>query len=69
MILNYYKRWTTCEQLTNDPVKCDEFEQGRKSHVINMPMGFDYSLDRIRFNLSVKMPAIFGIMIMKSYND
>jgi len=68
-LLNYYKKWTPTEQLTKDPVRCDEFEPGRKSWVLSMPMGSPGSLTRMKFMLNVYYPAVLGTCFMKSYRD
>ena len=68
-LLNYYKKWTPTKQLTEDPVRCDEFEPGRKSWVLSMPMGGAGSLTRLKFMANVYYPAVLGTCFMKSYRD
>ena len=62
-------QWTIAEQLTDAPVRCDEFEPGRKSYVMNMPMGVANSGERLKFQVAVYWPAILGTCFMKSYRD
>ena len=66
-LLNYYNKWTIAKQLTKEPVRCDEFEIGRRSHVFHMPMGSSGTLSRFNFDLKVYCPAIAGIAMMRSY--
>jgi hypothetical protein len=68
-LLNYYSKWTPSVQLTKDPVRCDEFEPGRKSWVLAMQMGSPGSLQRAKFQANVYYPAIIGSCFMKSYRD
>lgn len=67
-LMNYYKRWTICEEISDGPVKCDEYELGRTSHVMLMPMGKENTTERFRFNLGVRIPAIFGVSVLKQYD-
>jgi N-acyl-L-homoserine lactone synthetase len=67
-LMKYYKRWTICEELSNGPVKCDEYEMGRKSHVMLVSMGKPNTYDRCKFNSLVMYPAIGCISFMKSYD-
>ena len=66
-LLNYYNRWTICKQLTKEPVRCDEFEKGRKSHVFSMDMGVNDSSERRKFTYRVMIPCLLGITFMKKY--
>jgi len=66
-LIKYYNDWTIAEQLTKEPVSCDEFEVGRKSHVFHMPMGAPLSLARLNFDLRVYYPGVVGISAMRSY--
>ncbi|GMH91505.1 hypothetical protein TrVE_jg11558 [Triparma verrucosa] len=68
-LLKYYNNWTIAEQLTDEPVRCDEFEPGRKSYVMNMPMGKPGTMARAKFQSHVYYPAILGTCFMKSYRD
>jgi hypothetical protein len=68
-LMNYYKRWTICEEISNGPVKCDEYELGRTSHVMIMPMGKENTMERVKFNLGVRVPAIFGVSLLKQYDN
>ena len=65
-LMNYYKRYTICEEISNGPVECNEYEQGRKSHVMLMPMGEPDSIVRVKFNLQVRVPIVFAVSLMKS---
>ena len=66
-LLEYYHRWTICRQLTKEPVLCDEFEKGRRSHVMQMDLGSPDSFQRMKFNTCVALPCLLGITFMKSY--
>jgi len=68
-LLDYYNKWTIAEQLTDAPVRCDEFEPGRKSYVMNMPMGAANTPARLKFQTMVYWPAVLGTCFMKSYRD
>ena len=68
-LLKYYNQWTIAEQLTDAPVRCDEFEPGRKSYVMNMPMGATNTPARLKFQTMVYWPAVLGTCLMKSYRD
>ncbi len=65
-LMHYYKRYTICEEISKGPVECNEYEQGRKSHVMLMPMGEPNSKERLKFDLQVRMPIIFATSVMKS---
>lgn len=65
-LMNYYKRWTICHELSNGPVPCNEYESGRTSHVMLMPTGRPGSLERAKFTVQVQVPAVFAISLMKS---
>jgi hypothetical protein len=65
-LMNYYKRYTICEEISKGPVDCNEYEEGRKSHVMLMPMGEPESFGRFKFNIQVHLPAIFAVSLMKS---
>ena len=65
-LMNYYKRYTICEEISNGPVECNEYEQGRKSHVMFMPMGQPGSFERAKFTANVRIPIIFAVSVMKS---
>jgi N-acyl-L-homoserine lactone synthetase len=65
-LMNYYKRYTICEEISNGPVDCNEYEEGRKSHVMLMPMGEPGSIERAKFVVQVQIPAIFAVSLMKS---
>lgn len=67
-LMNYYKRWTICNEISNGPVNCDEYEVGRKSHVMWMPMGKPNTLDRLKFDSCVWVPVAIGASFMNSYN-
>jgi hypothetical protein len=67
-LMKYYKRWTICHELSNGPVNCDEYEVGRKSHVMLMPMGKPNTLDRVKFDSCVWFPVALGASYMKDYN-
>lgn len=67
-LMNYYKRWTICEEISNGPVKCDEYELGRTSHVMIMPLGKENTMERMKFNLGVRIPAICGVSLLKQYD-
>jgi len=66
-LMNYYKRWTICKQISKDAVSCDEYELGRKSFVMLMPTGKPYSFERAKFNTLVEVPISLASMAMKSY--
>jgi hypothetical protein len=68
-LLNYYNKWTIAEQLSPEPVRCDEYEVGRKSYVMNMPMGKPGTLKRAKFQSHVYWPAVLGTCFMRSYRD
>jgi len=68
-LLKYYNDWTPTVQLSPDAVRCDEYEIGRKSYVLNMPMGEEGSLARAKFQANVYHPAVLGSCFMKSYRD
>ena len=65
-LMNYYKRYTICEEISNGAVECNEYEQGRKSHVMRMPMGTPNSIERAKFVAQVQVPAVFAVSVMKS---
>jgi len=65
-LMKYYKRYTICEQISEDAVPCDEFEVGRKSYVMNMPFGATGSLGRINFYTRVEVPILGAIACMKT---
>ena len=65
-LMNYYKKWTICEEISNGPVNCDEYEIGRKSHVMLMPFGKNGSFERSKFNAAVRLPISIGVSFMKS---
>ena len=67
-LLSYYKKWTICEQISETAVRCDEFEKGRESYVMNMPMGSTGSFQRAKFYSTVEVPCIAAIALMPSYN-
>lgn len=67
-LLQSYKRWSICEELSNGPVKCDEYEIGRKSHVMLVKVGKPNTYDRFKFNSCVLYPAMIGASYMKSYD-
>lgn len=66
-LMKYYKRWTICEQISKDAVRCDEYEVGRKSYVMLMPMGKPYTYERAKFNTLVELPITIGTMTMKTW--
>ena len=68
-LLDYYNRWTIAHQLSPEPVRCDEFEVGRTSYVMHMPMGKKGSLERLKFQSFVYHPAILYTCTMKSFLD
>jgi hypothetical protein len=68
-LLKYYHDYTPTVQLSPEPVRCDEYELGRKSYVLNMPMGEEGSLARAKFQANVYWPAVLGTCFMKSYRD
>jgi hypothetical protein len=65
-LMNYYKRYTICKEISNGPVDCKEYEQGRKSHVMLMPMGASKSPERTKFIFQVQIPIIFAVSVMKT---
>lgn len=65
-LMNYYKRWTICEEISNGPVPCDEYEVGRKSHVMLMPTGHPDTVERAKFTLQVRIPIVCAVSMMKS---
>ncbi len=65
-LMDYYKRYTICEEITNGPVACNEYEQGRMSHVMLMPMGASGSIDRAKFTIQVRIPIMLAVSVMKS---
>ncbi len=67
-LMKYYKRWTICEEISNGPVKCDEYELGRTSHVMLMPMGRENTIERLKFNLGVRVPIVTSINFLKQYD-
>jgi hypothetical protein len=67
-LMKYYKRWTICHELSKGPVSCDEYEVGRKSHVMLMPMGKPNTLDRLKFDAFVRYPISIGVSAMNDYN-
>ena len=67
-LMKHYKRWTICDEISNGPVNCDEYELGRKSHVMLMPMGKPNTYERLKFESCVLFPGIIGTKYMKSYN-
>ena len=66
-LLDYYKRWTIVEKVS-DPVPCNEFEKGRMSYVMNMPMGKKGSLQRAKFYGAVEVPCIAACAVMPKCN-
>jgi N-acyl-L-homoserine lactone synthetase len=67
-LMKYYKRWTICDELSNGPVKCDEYEVGRKSHVMLMQMGKPNTYERFRFESCIRLPTTLGAIFIKSYD-
>ena len=65
-LMNYYNRYTICKEISNGPVECNEYEEGRKSHVMLMPMGEPDTFERYKFFVSVRMPIIITVSLMKS---
>jgi len=61
-LMRYYKRLTVCEEISNGPVSCDEFELGRKSHVMWMPTGPPGTVERMKFDCGALYPGIYGII-------
>lgn len=64
-LMKYYKRWTICREISNGAVECNEYEQGRKSHVMLMPMGTPGSIDRHLFTTTVRVPIAIAVTFMK----
>jgi N-acyl-L-homoserine lactone synthetase len=64
-LMKYYNKWTVCREISNGPVNCDEYEIGRKSHVMLMPFGKNGSLERGKFNASVRLPISIAVSFMK----
>jgi uncharacterized protein (UPF0261 family) len=64
--MHYYKRYTICDEISNGPVACNEYEQGRMSHVMLMQMGAPGSFERAKFTAQVRIPIIFAVSLMKS---
>jgi len=67
-LMKYYKKWTICKEISNGAVKCDEYEIGRKSHVMLMPMGRPNTYERIKFDTCCVIPGKIGATIMKQYD-
>ena len=65
-LLKYYKRYTICEEISKGAVECNEYEQGRMSHVMRMPMGLPNSIERAKFVAQVQVPITFAVSVMKS---
>ena len=65
-LMNYYKRYTICEEISNGPVACNEYEQGRTSHVMLMPMGAQGTMERAKFTAQVRIPIMVAVSLMKS---
>jgi hypothetical protein len=65
-LMHYYKRYTICEEISNGPVACNEYEQGRMSHVMLMPTGAPGSIERAKFTAQVRIPIVFAVSLMKS---
>jgi hypothetical protein len=65
-LMNYYNRYTICHEISKGPVECNEYEQGRKIHVMLMPMGEPGTIDRLKFDVQVRIPIIFAASLMKS---
>jgi N-acyl-L-homoserine lactone synthetase len=65
-LMNYYNRYTICEEISNGPVACNEYEQGRMSHVMLMPMGEAGSIERVKFTAQVRIPIMVAVSLMKS---
>ncbi len=65
-LLDYYKRYTICKDISNGPVDCSEYEVGRKSHVMLMQMGISGSTERHKFTALNVVPITFAVSFMKS---
>jgi hypothetical protein len=66
-LLEYYNKWASvCNVLTDEPINCDEFEKGRRSHVVLMPMGEKVSLSRAKFTAAVRVPCILGVSYLNT---
>ena len=65
-LLDYYKRYTVCNEISNGPVDCSEYEIGRKSHVMLIPMGVPGSIERHKFTALNVIPITFAVSFMKS---
>lgn len=66
-LLDYYKRWTITEELSDAPVACDEFEVGRRSHVLRMPMGEKGTAARAKFTAAVRIPCLLACTVMPRF--
>jgi N-acyl-L-homoserine lactone synthetase len=67
-LMKYYKLWSPCNELSNGPVNCDEYEPGRKSHVMLISMGKPNTFERFKFETCVCYPGMAGVSFMKDYN-
>ena len=65
-LMNYYNRYTICKEISNGPVECNEYEEGRKSHVMLMPMGAPGTFERFKFMSLNVVPIIIAVSCMKS---
>jgi N-acyl-L-homoserine lactone synthetase len=65
-LMHYYKRYTICEEISDGPVACNEYEQGRTSHVMLMPTGAPGTIERAKFTVQVRIPIVFAVSLMKS---
>ena len=65
-LMNYYNRYTICKEISDGPVECNEYEEGRKSHVMLMPMGEAGTFEQYKFFAGVRMPIIIAVSCMKS---
>ncbi len=67
-LMKYYKKWAICNEISNGAVKCDEYELGRKSHVMLVHMGRPHTYARIKFDTCCVIPGQLGATIMKQYD-
>jgi hypothetical protein len=67
-LVDTYRRLTICDPLTDEPVRCDEFEVGRTSHIMRIPLGAPGTRERARFIAQVDGPVNCLSMILPSYD-
>jgi hypothetical protein len=65
-LMKYYKRHSIAiKEISNGAVECNEYEQGRKSHVMLMPMGKPGTFERHLFTTTVSLPVTLVATFIK----